>query len=138
MGNSDIMMVLDTTGSMDYTLSGSQTRIQALRAAMKKLLHDDLHATANSNARVRYGFVPFSSTVNVGKLLTAISSNYIVDSYSYQSRAYEPTGSVTYGSWSKYSSKSYSSSSLRGRCSCGDGGWRCHVKKPEVPAQYAV
>ncbi|MFT4055603.1 MAG: pilus assembly protein TadG-related protein [Novosphingobium sp.] len=111
VGNSDIMMVLDTTGSMDYTLSGSQTRIQALRAAMKNFYTTIYNATANSNARVRYGFVPFSSTVNVGKLVTAVSSNYIVDSYSYQSRIYEPTGSVTYSDWTKYSTKVYTSSS---------------------------
>ena len=94
VGNSDIMMVLDTTGSMDYTLSGSsQKRIDALRAAMKNFYTTIYNATANSNARVRYGFVPFSSTVNVGKLVTAVSSNYIVDSYSYQSRWYEPDDS---------------------------------------------
>jgi hypothetical protein len=138
VGNSDIMMVLDTTGSMDYTLSGSQTRIQALRAAMKNFYTTIYNATANSNARVRYGFVPFSSTVNVGKLLTAISSNYIVDSYSYQSRAYEPTGSVTYGSWSKYSSKSYSSSSCGGDVPAAtvDGDVTLKSQKYQRSTQY--
>ncbi|AOR75801.1 pilus assembly protein TadG-related protein [Novosphingobium resinovorum] len=102
VGNADVMMVLDTTGSMDYTLSGSQTRIQALRAAMKNFYTTIYNATANSNARVRYGFVPFSSTVNVGRLLTAVNSSYIVDSYPYQSRAYEPDdsgGSDYSGTW---------------------------------------
>ncbi|PNU05764.1 pilus assembly protein TadG-related protein [Novosphingobium guangzhouense] len=111
VGNSDIMMVLDTTGSMDFTLSGSsQKRIDALRSAMRNFYTTIYNATANSNARVRYGFVPFSSTVNVGKLLTDVSKSYIVDSYAYQSRAYEldDSGSSDYTSdWVRYSNDSW-------------------------------
>jgi hypothetical protein len=114
VGNADIMMVLDNTGSMASTLSGSTTRIAALRTAMKNFYNTIATATASSNARVRYGFVPFSSTVNVGKLITDLSPSYIADSDSYQSRIYEPDpdgGSDSTGNWSKYSNTSYGSSS---------------------------
>ena len=87
VGNSDVTMVLDTTGSMDWTLSGtSQTRIQALRAAMKNFYTTLATATAGSTARIRYGFVPYSSAVNVGRLLYNLNPAYLVDSWQIQSR----------------------------------------------------
>lgn len=87
VGNSDVTMVLDTTGSMDSTLSGStQTRIQALRAAMKNFYATLATATSGTNARIRYGFVPYSSAVNVGRLLYNLNPAYLVDSWQIQSR----------------------------------------------------
>jgi len=77
VGNSDIVMVLDTTGSM------AGTRIAALQTAMKNFYDTVAGATAGSNARVRYGFVPYSSTVNVGRLL---SPEHLVNSITVQSR----------------------------------------------------
>ncbi|PZQ55801.1 MAG: pilus assembly protein TadG [Novosphingobium pentaromativorans] len=85
IGNSDVMMVLDTTGSMAESL-GKSTRIAALQAAMKNFYTTVSSATKDTNARVRYGFVPYSSTVNVGKLLTDLDPSYIADSWDYQSR----------------------------------------------------
>jgi Flp pilus assembly protein TadG len=85
VGNSDVMMVLDTTGSMAYSL-GSGTRISALQAAMKNFYTTVNNATAGTNARIRYGFVPFSSSVNVGRLLFDEDPSYIVDRHSIQSR----------------------------------------------------
>jgi len=86
VGNADVMMVLDTTGSMDTILSGSTTRIMALRTAMNNFYATLATATSGTNARVRYGFVPYSTTVNVGRLLTDLDPDYIVDSHTYQSR----------------------------------------------------
>lgn len=87
VGNSDITMVLDTTGSMSSTLSGStQTRIQALRAAMKNFYTTIASATQGSNARVRYGFLPYSSSVNVGRLIYNLDPAYLVDAWPIQSR----------------------------------------------------
>lgn len=87
VGNSDITMVLDTTGSMGSTLSGtSETRIQALRAAMKNFYTTVANATQGSNARVRYSFVPYSSSVNVGKLILDRDPNFLVDEWPIQSR----------------------------------------------------
>lgn len=89
VGNSDVMMVLDTTGSMDWTIGGSITnndslrRITFLRAAMKDFYDTVASASAGSNARIRFGFVPYSSSVNVGHLL---DSDWLVDSMAIQSR----------------------------------------------------
>lgn len=114
VGNADVMMVLDTTGSMANALSGS-TRIAALRTAMKNFYTTMSNATASSNARIRYGFVPFSSTVNVGRLLTDLDTRYIVDSRDYQSRIFEPDeASDVEGNWNLFSSTSYSSDTCGG------------------------
>ncbi|MFN4136298.1 MAG: pilus assembly protein TadG-related protein [Novosphingobium sp.] len=86
IGNSDVMMVLDTTGSMDWILQGNQTRIQALRASMKSFYDTVETAVSGTNARVRYGFVPYSSSVNVGHLLINLNPDYVVDSWTIQSR----------------------------------------------------
>ena len=86
VGNSDVMMVLDTTGSMDWALDGSQTRMQALRKAMKAFYNTLNTAQAGTNARIRYGFVPYSSSVNVGSILYSHDSSYLVDSMNIQSR----------------------------------------------------
>ncbi len=87
VGNSDITMVLDTTGSMASTLSGtSTTRIQALRTAMKNFYTTIATATQGSNARVRYGFVPYSSSVNVGRLIYNLDEDYLADKWEIQTR----------------------------------------------------
>lgn len=71
--NSDITMVLDTTGSMSQPISdgvgGTTTRIAALRAAMINFYTILSDAAAGSTTRVRYAFVPYSSAVNVGRIL---------------------------------------------------------------------
>lgn len=87
VGNSDITMVLDTTGSMGSTLSGtSQTRIQALRAAMKNFYDTLAMEASGSNARVRYSFVPYSSSVNVGRLIHDRDPDFLADQWPIQSR----------------------------------------------------
>lgn len=85
VGNSDIVMVLDTTGSMDEWIDG-EAKIVSLREAMNNFYDTVAAATAGSNARIRYGFVPYSSSVNVGKLLYTENPAYLVDSYDIQSR----------------------------------------------------
>lgn len=127
VGNSDITMVLDTTGSMDWDLDGSQTRIEALRDAMLSF-HDTVdEATSGSNARIRYSLVPYSSAVNAGALL---DPDWLVDSYIYQSRQWvtetrqdtilvgfeDPTvetdteiGDESSSQWSRYSNTRYRS-----------------------------
>jgi Flp pilus assembly protein TadG len=111
VGNSDVVMVLDTTGSMGYKLPGtSQTRIQALRGAMKNFYTTLAGATSGSNARIRYGFVPYSSSVNVGHLLHDLDPKYLVDEWTVQSRrpvyvswgAPQPSGGAWYGNWSNW------------------------------------
>lgn len=90
VGNVDIMMVLDVTGSM----GGS--RIQGLRDAV-----EDFYTTlgpggadGSSLNQIRYGFVPYSANVNVGELLFNEDPTWLVggtgveaeDRWSYQTR----------------------------------------------------
>lgn len=91
IGNTDVMLVLDTTGSMDSAISdgkgGSTTRIAALQQAVRDF-YDTLGAGNNSTGRIRYGFVPYASNVNVGYLLpsTALVGGQTGDTWTYNSR----------------------------------------------------
>ncbi|WP_374405755.1 TadE/TadG family type IV pilus assembly protein [Pelagerythrobacter sp.] len=80
--NSDIMFVLDTTGSM----GGS--RISGLRQAVRDFHQTITSAVTDDDVRVRYGFVPYSTTVNAKELLDEgeITSAYFRDSTPYQTR----------------------------------------------------
>lgn len=110
VADTDVMFILDTTGSMtcapsetggctmtnetytrpDGTPGYSYTekptsRIVALRNAVM-VFYDTLAANADTSTHIRYGFVPYTSTVNVGAAITAIDPNYLVKNWSYQSR----------------------------------------------------
>ncbi|MGE4306844.1 MAG: pilus assembly protein TadG, partial [Novosphingobium sp.] len=83
------------------------------------------------SARIRYGFVPYSTTVNVGHLLNDLNPDYITDKYTYSSRkavyttetnTTETAAGTTYGgpdyinyqtvgSWQDYQSGYYPQSS---------------------------
>lgn len=81
--NTDVVFALDTTLSMNETNPGDgQSRIAGLRIAVSNF-HTALSRAATSGAQVRYGFVPFSSTVNVGHFL---KRDWVVDNWTYQSR----------------------------------------------------
>jgi len=98
VGNSDITMVLDVTGSMASSLNGT-TRIAALKSSMKNFFSTVSASTSGTNARVRYAIVPFSSTVNVGRLLYNLDPSYLRDSMTIQSRtaAFDTLVTYTYG-----------------------------------------
>lgn len=107
ISNNDIMFVLDVTGSMNCSASDTTStcsnnggvektdaRIKALRTAVVEF-YDTMEAARRGDAILRFGFVPYSSGVNVGKLLP---SNYIVSNWTYQSRVpnmYRATGTTT-------------------------------------------
>jgi len=81
--NSDIMFVLDTTGSMADTNAGDTvSKIAALRTAVTGF-YTSLEAAKTPASQVRYGFVPYATTVNVGGLL---QRDWMVDKWTYQSR----------------------------------------------------
>jgi Flp pilus assembly protein TadG len=85
--NTDVMFVLDTTLSMADTNPGdAASKIASLRAAVTNFYNTLQNAKA-PGTQVRYGFVPYSSTVNVGMLL---KRDWMVDKWTYQSR--EPNG----------------------------------------------
>lgn len=142
VADTDIMFVLDTTGSMaclpsddDTTCSNyasaaakvaytrpsgsgvpgyagttgvgttekSGSRIAALRAAVLNF-YDTFAANADPSTKVRYGFVTYTSSVNVGQAILDKSASYLVggsgsETRSYQSRSvladYVISGSTT-------------------------------------------
>ena len=92
--NTDIMMVLDTTGSMNEVNSGdSQSRIEVLKDVVVDF-HTQLEGSKSPGVRIRYGFVPYSTNVNVGQLL---DPDWVVDEWTYQGRVLHDTGRTTTG-----------------------------------------
>jgi Flp pilus assembly protein TadG len=93
--NTDVMLVLDTTGSMNRDVNDNNTntdsarKIYALRQAVLAL-YDELKPTQTqleaNGLRLRYGVVPYSSTVNVGNLVNALSPAYLRTTTTYQTR----------------------------------------------------
>jgi hypothetical protein len=103
--HSDVMFVLDTTGSMksrpNPLSTSGPTKIDGLKTAVKcfyealakKNVTDvspadcgetaDPTATNMGNVQLRFGFVPYAQNVNVGRLLPP---SYVVDEWTYQSR----------------------------------------------------
>ncbi|TNE45596.1 MAG: pilus assembly protein TadG [Sphingomonadales bacterium] len=95
--NTDIMFVLDVTGSMrnpptsgGYAtkLSGLKTAVQCFYEVLMKLdTPADCGTTPSggisNDIQVRFGFVPYNVNVNVGRLLP---NSFMADRWSYQSR----------------------------------------------------
>jgi Flp pilus assembly protein TadG len=126
--NTDVMFVLDVTGSMDEVIPGDTSRkIDGMHRAVKCFYEvlAKLDTTENcgstpsggtsSQVQIRFGFVPYSTNVNVGKLLP---TSYFANSWTYQSRvarfttpyyvANPATNLVTY--------ETYGSNISRSRC----------------------
>eukprot|EP00456_Euglypha_rotunda_P076612 TRINITY_DN7187_c0_g1_i3.p1 TRINITY_DN7187_c0_g1~~TRINITY_DN7187_c0_g1_i3.p1 ORF type:complete len:282 (-),score=62.22 TRINITY_DN7187_c0_g1_i3:10-855(-) len=112
IGNTDVMLVLDTTGSMTSAISdgngGTTTRMAALKQAVKDF-YDTLGAGSDTTGRIRYGFMPYSSTVNVGYQLptTALVGGISGETWDYQTRRRyisSWTPSTNNGSWTTTSS----------------------------------
>ena len=62
--NIELVLVLDTTGSMAETL-GSQTKISALKSAATQMV-ETLFAGNSTSTTVKVGVVPFAQAVNIG------------------------------------------------------------------------
>jgi Flp pilus assembly protein TadG len=99
MANTDVMMVLDVTGSMADTNPGDSTsKIEALKATVRNF-YSQLSAAAPSSTRLRFGFVPYSTNVNVGSLL---QDSWVNTSWNYQSREQvKETGPLTTTSYAR-------------------------------------
>lgn len=98
--NTDVMFVLDTTGSMTENLLG-ESKIVGLKKAVKCFYEAlakqnitdvapadcgesrDPIASNLGNVQLRFGFVPYAVNVNVGRLLPL---DYMADQWTYQSR----------------------------------------------------
>lgn len=89
--NTDIMMVLDVTGSMGGTNPGDPApRIDILKDTVREF-HAQLEAASAAGSRVRYGFLPYSTNVNVGHLL---KDEWVVTQWGYQSREMRVTDGI--------------------------------------------
>lgn len=106
--NTDVMFVLDTTGSMNCVAGDSSclnngnvsapgSKLEGLKVAVKcfyqivaQLDIDDVTCATgepsggtSEQVQIRFGFMPYSSNVNVGRLLPPA---YFADKWKYQSR----------------------------------------------------
>ena len=83
--NTDVMLVLDTTGSMADNVAGT-SKIVSLRSAVMSL-YDELAPIQTDleshGMRLRYGAVPYSQNANVGRLIRAVNPAYIRTNASY-------------------------------------------------------
>ena len=115
--NTDVMFVLDTTGSMNQAEDGSNNQTsneltnskivglrQAVRCFYEALSKQNSVADcgtvpsgAAQTAQIRFGFVPYAVNVNVGRLLP---TEYFADNWTYQSRVpvLAPVWAYTLGS----------------------------------------
>lgn len=85
MASADVMFVLDTTGSMACNPDGtncnssSTSKIMGLRQAIRNFYTTVANAVVDkTNTRIRFGFVPYTATVNMGGI---ISSGQMPTSY---------------------------------------------------------
>lgn len=118
--NTDVLLVLDVTGSMADPVGGT-SKISSLRSAVLAL-YDELAPVQtqlqSQGLRLRYGIVPYSSTVNVGRLLYDANPDYITASTTYPSRVanyttptYVANTPTSAGAWEYYNGNSTTGSS---------------------------
>jgi Flp pilus assembly protein TadG len=89
VANTDIMFVLDVTGSMGLCPDGTNTcdnggtgsRIEGLRAAVLDF-YDVIAEASTSTSQLRFGFVPYAANVNLDGVLT---SDHYVENHNYES-----------------------------------------------------
>jgi Flp pilus assembly protein TadG len=113
ISNNDVLFVLDVTGSMScltsdssstctsyagsasnikpltgskyYTTEKTNSRIDGLRTAVENFAAT-LSAATPTSARLRIGFLPYSSGINVGSLLYAKDTSWLQTTSTYKSR----------------------------------------------------
>lgn len=94
--NTDIMFVLDVTGSMEDTPTGdTSTKLAALQVATKDFFRELGPGTASGAGRIRYGFVPYSSSVNVGDVVGDQDSSWILGGTTGETAQYPTRTPVT-------------------------------------------
>lgn len=105
ISNVDVMLVLDVTGSMARANgSDTVTKIQGLRTASIDFF-DTLTKADIGDGQLRFGVVPYSSTVNVGQILRAANPDWLANETTLPSRT--PNFKITYGNASTEISNTY-------------------------------
>ena len=128
VSNTDVMMVLDVTGSMarcpnddSSCAGGAGSKIEGLRAAVVDF-YDTVQAATSTSSRFRIGFVPYSQSVNMGvdpfTNTNILPSSWMVANHTYQSRVANMdldgwTGTTVFGSWTN---QTYGSAISNARC----------------------
>lgn len=149
--NTDVMFVLDTTGSMGQTNPGdSAPKIDGLKKAVKCFyealakydINDvDCGSTPSggngTQVQLRFGFVPYTVNVNVGRLL---NNDWMADNWSYQSRQWV-TGATNWTPWDDWSAWGYcpsndSSTQYRNLQMAWSGGNRYCYGQRRVKGNY--
>lgn len=137
--NTDVMMVLDTTGSMNEVNPGdSQSRITILKSVVRSF-HSQLEASKGPGIRIRYGFVPYSYNVNVSALL---QDSWVTNTWTYQSRVIDhidgslgthydwPNWTYISGSYSDSQTDQYTATYSPPNGETGTGQYNCNRATP--------
>lgn len=125
--NTDIVMALDVTGSMAESNPDDATpKISVLKAVVKDF-YTTMENTRQPESRIRFGFVPYSTNVNVGGLL---KDDWMVSEWDYPSRTLVggKNAGALYGYYSAVSPVSgtyYTRTSTFAAASNGFGGFSC-------------
>lgn len=124
ISNTDIVFVLDVSGTMTCAAvdtaatclnNGSEktnAKIKALRTAVLSF-YDTISGNISSTARLRIGFVPYSSTVNVSGV---IPTTWLVDNFQYQSRVADYTTMTALTATTTNTQESYASNITNANC----------------------
>jgi len=145
--NTDIMFVLDNTGSMNCVagdafcsnngnvpavgakILGLKTAVKCFYEALLKVnttevcgANDPTATSYIGTAQLRIGFVPYTVNVNVGRLLP---NSYLANSWSYQTRhgVFYSLGAPTSGSYNENKTYYSSSSCTTWQTSDTSSGW---------------
>jgi hypothetical protein len=118
--NTDIALVFDLSGSMNCAPGGagdcggaeqSGSKIEALRTAATSL-YDTLDSAQTqlqeNNLRLRYGFVNYNSSINVGRILYQKNPSWLVQNANYQSRTPDWIDATQYFNGKSACQKAYS------------------------------
>jgi len=138
ISNTDIMFVLDVTGSMNCRAGdqncGNNGNVEAPDSKIDNLrdsvmtFYDTVDSSTSAKAQVRYGIMPYSNQVNVGN---SLQSSWMKTNHEYQSREGDEVISYTYepvsyeynrvgnaGNWSSYSDVSVTLNNINSKAEC--------------------